>query len=218
LHTYQGSDNPAHIAFGVDPANSIAVIVYDEGQWRALGVGDRSVVPVCRGTSATARAWSGNQDLINNGTWFWEAGATPTAQPATAVPTSVAQTQPVSAARTPSSGTDAQPPQTLSVSGGDASIPFFGAGPALAVSSWAMRQSYPGWFDRATVLGHDGDLYSDWSAEALDQHRQGALPWPFCKVATEILPLFRKAGVSEEQIRLLTVANPRRLFERRGSD
>lgn len=74
-----------------------------------------------------------------------------------------------------------------------------------------------GWAERM-VLGHDGDFYSDWSAEALDQHRQGARPWPFCKVATEILPLFREAGVSEEQIRLLTVANPRRLFERRGSD
>jgi phosphotriesterase-related protein len=70
-----------------------------------------------------------------------------------------------------------------------------------------------GWAE-CMVLGHDGDLYSDWSAEALDQQRQGARPWPFCKVATEILPLFREAGVSEEQIRLLTVANPRRLFER----
>ena len=76
LH-YSGSDNPALIAFGVDPANSIAVNVYDDGQWRALGAGNRSVVPVGRGTSGTAGAWSGNQDLINNGKLFWEAGARP---------------------------------------------------------------------------------------------------------------------------------------------
>ncbi len=34
-------------------------------------------MPVGRGTSGTAGAWSGNQDPINNGKLFWEAWARP---------------------------------------------------------------------------------------------------------------------------------------------
>ena len=67
------------------------------------------------------------------------------------------------------------------------------------------------------VLGHDGDVYSDWSAEALDEHRRGERPWPYCKVSTEILPLLREAGVTDEQVRLMAVENPRRLFARQGA-
>jgi phosphotriesterase-related protein len=73
-----------------------------------------------------------------------------------------------------------------------------------------------GWADRM-VLAHDGDLYSDWSAGALEEHRRGERPWPFCRVANDILPLFREAGVSEGQIRQMTVDNPQHLFERQGS-
>jgi phosphotriesterase-related protein len=70
-----------------------------------------------------------------------------------------------------------------------------------------------GWADRM-VLSHDRDVYLDWSPEALDEHRRGARPLPFCHVANDILPLFREAGVTEEQIRLMTVENPRRIFEK----
>ena len=74
---YPGSNDPALIAFGVDPANSIAVNVYNEEQWRVLGAGDRSVEPVGRGTAGTAGVWNGNRDLIDNGQLFWEASARP---------------------------------------------------------------------------------------------------------------------------------------------
>jgi len=74
---YPGSKAPALIAFGMDPANSIAVNVYDDEQWRSLGAGEWSLEPVGRGTSGTLDKWSGNQDLINNGNLFWEAVAGP---------------------------------------------------------------------------------------------------------------------------------------------
>jgi hypothetical protein len=74
---YPGSNNPALIAFGTDPANSIVVNIYDDEQWRALGAGEWPVEPVGRGTSGTIDKWSGNQDLIDNGNLFWEAVAGP---------------------------------------------------------------------------------------------------------------------------------------------
>jgi hypothetical protein len=61
----------------VEPANSIAVNVYDDGQWRSLGAGVWPVEPVGRGTSGTLGEWSSNQDLIDNGSLFWEAVAWP---------------------------------------------------------------------------------------------------------------------------------------------
>jgi hypothetical protein len=74
---YPGGNEPALIAFGADPANSISVNVYDDGQWRALGAGEWPVEPVGRGTSGTLGKWSDNQDLIDNGNLFWEAAARP---------------------------------------------------------------------------------------------------------------------------------------------
>jgi hypothetical protein len=75
IFRYPGGDNPALTAFGVDPANSITIDVYDDEQWRSLGAGEWPVEPVGRGTPGTLDQWSGNQDLINNGNLFWEAAA-----------------------------------------------------------------------------------------------------------------------------------------------
>jgi hypothetical protein len=165
---YPGSDNAALIAFGVDPANSIAVNVYDDGQWRALGAGNRSIVPVGRGTSGTAGAWSGNQDLITNGKLFWEAGARPAVifhiqvintmqgparywiaeagpgagelTPYIAVAAAAPTAQPAAAGQALSAGTGAPPPQTLPISGRDALLLSFGAGLALVLAGWVVRR------------------------------------------------------------------------------
>jgi hypothetical protein len=77
IFNYTGSNNAALVAFGEDPANSIAVKVYDDGQWKSLGEGNRSIKPVGQGTPGTAGAWPNNQDLIKAGQLFWEAGARP---------------------------------------------------------------------------------------------------------------------------------------------
>jgi phosphotriesterase-related protein len=66
------------------------------------------------------------------------------------------------------------------------------------------------------VLGHDGDLYSDWSAESLEEHQHAARRSPFCCISDEMLPLLRAAGVTEEQIRQMMVDNPRSIFEQKG--
>jgi LPXTG-motif cell wall-anchored protein len=75
LFRYPGGDDPALIAFGTDPANSITISVYDDAQWRALGAGDWQIEPVGRGTSGTLNKWNENQDLIDSGNLFWEAAA-----------------------------------------------------------------------------------------------------------------------------------------------
>jgi hypothetical protein len=74
LH-YPGNDAPALIAFGVDPANAIAVKVYDDWQWRAVGAGDTSVEPIGRGTQGTMGKWDTNNEVAKAGNLFWEANA-----------------------------------------------------------------------------------------------------------------------------------------------
>jgi phosphotriesterase-related protein len=64
------------------------------------------------------------------------------------------------------------------------------------------------------VLSHDASCYIDWfPREAL----QAAVPnWHFRHITEEVLPALRQAGVTEEQVRQMTVDNPRRIFERQG--
>ncbi len=65
------------------------------------------------------------------------------------------------------------------------------------------------------VLSHDASCYIDWfPMEAI----QATVPnWHFRHISQDVLPALRAAGVSEEQIGLMTVGNPRRLFERQGA-
>jgi len=70
---YPGHGDAALIAFGIDPANAITINVYTDEQWRSLGAGIWPVEPVGRGTPGTIDAWSDSQDLIKNGSLFWEA-------------------------------------------------------------------------------------------------------------------------------------------------
>ena len=51
-----------------------------------------------------------------------------------------------------------------------------------------------GWAERI-VLSHDEDVYIDWAAEPLEEHRRAARPLPFCHIAQQILPLFHAAGI-----------------------
>lgn len=65
------------------------------------------------------------------------------------------------------------------------------------------------------VLSHDAWCYFDWADANVIA---GALPnWHFNYVPDEILPALRDAGVSEEDIAMMTVENPRRVFEAQGA-
>ena len=65
------------------------------------------------------------------------------------------------------------------------------------------------------VLSHDAAVYMD----SLTPEAQQALGanWNYFHILDNVLPALRQAGVSEEQIRLMTVENPRRIFENVGS-
>ena len=69
-------------------------------------------------------------------------------------------------------------------------------------------------YARQMVLSHDAcchiDFYPDPSMRAL-------VPlWNFRHIPDDVVPALRKAGVSEEDIRTMTVENPRRIFEQQG--
>jgi len=65
------------------------------------------------------------------------------------------------------------------------------------------------------VLSHDAACYFEWADPAL---RKQVVPnWHFNHIPDDVIPALRDAGVSQEQIRAMTVDNPRRIFERQGS-
>ncbi len=65
------------------------------------------------------------------------------------------------------------------------------------------------------VLAHDASCYIDWFEEALVR---AAVPrWHFLHIPDDVVPALRAEGVSEEQIRQMTVENPRRIFEAQGA-
>ncbi len=65
------------------------------------------------------------------------------------------------------------------------------------------------------VISHDANCYFDWYEK--DMMRQTAPNWHFSFIPEVVIPALRKAGVSEEQIRAMTVENPRRIFEQQGA-
>jgi phosphotriesterase-related protein len=70
-----------------------------------------------------------------------------------------------------------------------------------------------GFADRM-VLSHDACCHIDWFPSELVQKM--APRWNFRHIPDDVLPALRKAGIDDEQIRMLTIGNPRRYFERAG--
>ncbi len=63
------------------------------------------------------------------------------------------------------------------------------------------------------VLSHDASCYLDWIA---GEKPLGALPnWHYLHISQDVIPALLKEGVSEEQIDIMLVNNPRRFFETR---
>ncbi|HEX3362227.1 MAG TPA: amidohydrolase family protein [Solirubrobacterales bacterium] len=70
-----------------------------------------------------------------------------------------------------------------------------------------------GYADRI-VLGHDAHCYAEWNHE--DDPFRSLEHWQYDHLPTEVLPLLREAGVSDEDLDRMLVSNPVRLL-RRGS-
>ena len=66
-------------------------------------------------------------------------------------------------------------------------------------------------FAEQMVLSHDACCHLDFAPAELI--RPTTPHWNFRHIPDDVIPALRKEGVSDEQIRLLTVGNPRRSFE-----
>ena len=65
------------------------------------------------------------------------------------------------------------------------------------------------------VLSHDASCHIDWFPAA---PMEKIVPnWNFRHIPDDVVPALRKSGVSDEQIRKLTVDNPRKVFEGQGA-
>jgi phosphotriesterase-related protein len=64
------------------------------------------------------------------------------------------------------------------------------------------------------VLSHDTNCYMDTIPPALKAERMPK--WHFLHITNDIVPALRAAGVTDDQVRQMTVENPRRIFERQG--
>ncbi|HEX8183100.1 MAG TPA: phosphotriesterase-related protein [Blastocatellia bacterium] len=65
------------------------------------------------------------------------------------------------------------------------------------------------------VLSHDAACFNDWLPEA-------ALPvvtpnWHYLHIHNDVIPALKERGVTDEQIHLMLVENPRKIFERQGA-
>jgi len=61
------------------------------------------------------------------------------------------------------------------------------------------------------VLSHDASCFLDWCVE-------GVLPkvlprWNYLHIHRHVIPALREQGVTDEQIRMMTVENPRKIFD-----
>jgi phosphotriesterase-related protein len=71
-----------------------------------------------------------------------------------------------------------------------------------------------GW-ENQMVLSHDASCFIDWFPKPLVEQ---TLPdWNYRHVCDVVIPSLRESGVSEQQIRSMTVENPRRIFEQQGT-
>ena len=65
------------------------------------------------------------------------------------------------------------------------------------------------------VLSHDAACYFEWADPTL--LKQVVPNWHFNHIPDDVIPALRDSGVSDVQIRTMTIDNPRRIFERQGS-
>ena len=65
------------------------------------------------------------------------------------------------------------------------------------------------------VLSHDTSCYIDWFPPELIKP---AMPrWHFLHIPDDVVPALKAAGVSDDQLRTMTIDNPRRIFDVQGA-
>jgi phosphotriesterase-related protein len=65
------------------------------------------------------------------------------------------------------------------------------------------------------VLSHDAACFNDWLPEAA---LQVVTPnWHYLHIHNDVIPALKQRGVTDEQIRMMLVDNPARIFERQGA-
>jgi phosphotriesterase-related protein len=65
------------------------------------------------------------------------------------------------------------------------------------------------------VLSHDAACFNHWLPE---RQLPAILPrWNYLHIHNEVIPALRKAGVTEEQVNMMLIENPRDIFERQGA-
>ena len=67
------------------------------------------------------------------------------------------------------------------------------------------------------VLSHDACCHIDFFPNPRAELAAFVPNWNFRHVPCDVVPALRKNGVTEEQIRQMTVENPRRIFETGGA-
>src|SRR5437867_4550532 len=65
------------------------------------------------------------------------------------------------------------------------------------------------------VLSHDASCYFGWAEPAV--LREVVPNWRFTHIPDDVIPALREHGVTDEQIKTMTVDNPCRIFERQGA-
>jgi phosphotriesterase-related protein len=64
------------------------------------------------------------------------------------------------------------------------------------------------------VLSHDASCFNDWLPEAA---LPSVLPnWHYLHIHNDVIPALKERGVTDEQLYLMLVENPRKFFERQG--
>jgi phosphotriesterase-related protein len=107
--------------------------------------------------------------------------------------------------------------ETILAKGGTIGMDRFGVNMLLAFEkrvSTVAEMCRRGHADRM-VLSHDACCHFDFIPYELVP--QMAPQWNFRHIPDDVIPALRKEGVTEEQLLAMTVANPRRLFERQGA-
>ena len=78
----------------------------------------------------------------------------------------------------------------------------------VAVVAELCRRGHAG----SMVLSHDASCYLDWIPGEVDTSK--TMPnWHYLHISKDVLPALRAQGVTEEQIDMMLVDNPRRFFE-----
>lgn len=65
------------------------------------------------------------------------------------------------------------------------------------------------------VLSHDTNCHIDWFTE--EQRHTNVPNWHYKHIHEDVLPALKQRGVSDDQIELMLVTNPRRIFENIGA-